>query len=1001
MSQRSESESVSERLERAGVTLENLETLYHVPVLVTLFVFMLWVRVRPWEGFVQPDGTVLFRGNDPWYHYRMVEYTLRHFPSTMPFDPWTTFPVGTSVGQFGTLFDQLMAAAALVVGLGSPTVQQVQMVMLFTPAVLGAVTVVPVYLLGTHMSSRLGGLTAALVLALSPGQFLSRSLVGFTDHHVAETFFMAVGVLAVLKAVQTAQRDKPIWEQFGGREFDALRPTLLSSGLAGIAVALYIYVWPPGVLLLGILGVFFGLLMLLQYQADSSPEHVAITAVVIGSVVAVLTAVRITTFALEATKLSLLQPLLAFGIVVAAVLIAGGARVWGETERDRWEFPVVLLAGGLVFVGAVAVITPEVLAYFLNQLTRIVGLGSTATSLTVGEAQPPSNASEFLYNSYGLAFFLATGGVLICLLRVWRSRVSAPRALFLVVFGVFLLLATLTQQRFDYYLVLPVAMASGVAVSWVLEMVDLSAGAGRLSDLSAYQVLTIVAVVMILTVPMTFRAGGSYNTVMDVSDSSSGPGTVENWDEALAWVATETPEAYGSAEGAGLDYYGTYDAEEDFAYPGASYGIISWWDYGHWITVLGERPAFANPFQQQAREAANFLLADNESNGDAVLQSPTGERTRYAMIDYQLGISGTSKFSAPAAFETEYDLSARTLSQPVYAETQNGFQRVFSAQDERSMRSLRTRLYQHHGSAIGPESPDSALGSRVVVVDWDLASVEGGRVPVLPESRQPLRAFENLSQAEAFVVEDGSAQIGGVLGEPPVRLSALERYRLVNTSPRNTTIETPASRAFRIIEASRQSESRGEQVSPNALAPLQVEPWVKTFERVEGATIRGEGPANTTVTAVAQLTVPGGGQNFTYRQVADTGADGQFEMTVPYSTTDYEAFGPENGYTNVSVRATGPYEIGTTPTVNASSYLVTHRGTVEVTEAQVVGSDGTAATADLERVVLSAPEGAADDSGAVQETRRGDHASEHEISVAAGQFGRTSPRPALIAGAEG
>jgi dolichyl-diphosphooligosaccharide--protein glycosyltransferase len=371
------------------------------------------------------------------------------------------------------------------------------------------------------------------------------------------------------------------------------------------------------------------------------------------------------------------------------------------------------------------------------------------------------------------------------------------------------------------------------------------------------------------------------------------------------------------------------------------------------------------------------------------------------MIDYQLGISGTSKFSAPAAFETEYDVSARTLSQPVFAQTQNGFQRVFSAQNERSMRSLRTRLYQHQGSAIGPESPDSALGSRVVVVDWDMASVEGGQVPVLPENRQPLRAFGNLSQAEAFVREDGSAQVGGVLGEPPVRLDALERYRLVNTSPRNTTIETPASRAFRIIEASRQSQSGGEQVSPTSLRPLQVEPWVKTFERVEGASISGEGPANTTVTAVAQMTVPGGGQNFTYRQVADTGADGQFEMTVPYSTTGYEAFGPENGYTNVSVRATGPYEIGTTPTVNASSYVVTYRGTVDVTEAQVVGSDETPATAELEQVVLSAPEGSASESGAAQEEPSAETPGEDAASVGTDQVGWALPQPTLIAGVRG
>jgi dolichyl-diphosphooligosaccharide--protein glycosyltransferase len=925
MSQPPESESVSERLKGVDASLDRLEDVYHLPVLSALFVFMLWVRAKNWSGFVQSDGTILFRGNDPWYHYRSVEYTVRNFPATMPFDPWTSFPLGTSVGQFGTLFDQLMAAAALLVGLGSPTTYQIQMVMLFTPAVLGALTIIPVYIVGAQLSSRVGGLTAALVLALSPGQFLSRSLVGFTDHHVAETLFMAIGTLAVLRALHTVGREKPIWEQFLNRELEALRPTLISSGLAGVAVGLYIWVWPPGVLLLGIIGVFVSILMILQYLSGSTPEHVGIAAVIIGSVAAVMTAVRITEFALEATELSLLQPLLAIGIAIVGALIAGGARVWGETERDRREFPALLSVAGVLFVLVLSLVSPDTLNYFLGQLERIVGLGSTATSLTVGEAQPPGNPSEFLYNSYGLAFFLATGGILICVARVWQSRDRAPAALFLIVLGVFLLFATLTQQRFDYYLILPVAVASGVAVSWVFELVDLSAGASALSDLSAYQVLTILAVLMILTVPMTFRAGGSYNTVMDVSDRSAGPGNVENWEEALSWVATETPETYGSGEGAALDYYGTYDSTADFAYPEGSYGLISWWDYGHWITVLGERPAFANPFQQQAREAANFLLANNESSADELLRSPTGEQTRYVMIDYLLANPGTGKFFAPAAFETQYGVDRISLSRTVYRDDGNGFRAAAILQTERSIRSMRTRLYHHQGSAIGPESPESMAGAQVVVVDWELGSPEGveGQIPVVPRSGELTRVFGNLSQAESFVREDGSSQIGGLPGEPPVPLEALEQYRLVHTSPSDTTV-------------------RGQ-------------PWVKTFEHVEGATIQGEGPANGTVTAIAQMTVPGGGQNFTYRQVAEIGADGQFEMRVPYSTTGYEGFGPENGYTNVSVRASGPYVIGTKPTVNESSYTITNRGRVDVTEAQVVGSDPTPASADLERVVLSAP----------------------------------------------
>ncbi|MFC7227485.1 oligosaccharyl transferase, archaeosortase A system-associated [Salinirubellus salinus] len=954
MSQPSESESLSERIEGLDGALDSLREVYHVPLLGAMFAFMLWVRARHWERF-QVDGQVLFSGNDAWYHYRMVEYTVRNFPATMPFDPWTRFPEGTSVGQFGTLFDQLMALAALIVGLGSPTTEQIRMVVLFTPAVMGALVIVPVYLIGARLSNRVGGLVAALVVALTPGQFLTRSLVGFADHHVAETMFMALAALALLVAIDVAMRDKPAWELLRAGEFDALRPTLLWSGLAGVAAALYIWVWPPGVFFVGILGVFFGVAMLLQYVSGVSPDHLGIVGVTVGLVAAVLALVPISEFGLSATNFSLAQPLLALGLAAGAAVVAGGARVWDARDLDKRGFPLALLtlAFGSAFV--VALVLPDVFGFFSTQVTRVVGLSSTATALTVGEAQPPSNPSQFIYDSYGLAFFTAVAGLVLALYRSATDRELAPKFLFLAVWGVFLFLATMTQQRFDYYLVLAVASANAVFFSWVFDLVDLGSLARDVSNLSAYQVLTILAVVMVLTVPMTYRPGGTYANAMQSADQQAGPGLVQNWDESLAWMSTETPEvgAYGTGdEGELLEYYGTYPRQDDFAYSEGSYGVISWWDYGHWITTLGERPAFANPFQQNAEQAANFLLATNETEASGVLVSESGEQTRYVMLDYQLGLAGTRKYSAPAAWESAHDVTGGELSQPVLVQSQGSLQLGFSAKTERGMRSMRTRLYEHHGSAVGPESANSALGSTVVVVDWETTSIQGQQYPVLPSNNQPLRAFGNLSEAEEFVRQDGTAQVGGVLGEPPTDLPALQHYRLVDTSPQNTASETPASRIFRFTEAART------QQNPNALQPINVQPWVKTFERVEGATVEGEGPADTTVTARVRMQVPGGAGNFTYVQHAETDADGQFEMVLPYSTTGYDEYGPENGYTNVSVRATGPYQFSTQPTANESAYITRSFASVDVSEGQVVGAEDGPVQVTMEEQVLSQPEGA-------------------------------------------
>ena len=80
--------------------------------LIFIFLFMLWIRMRAYSLYFFNDQIYL-AGNDPWYHLRMVTYTTHHWPFNMPFDPWTNFPYGTQVGQFGTLYDQIVATFAL------------------------------------------------------------------------------------------------------------------------------------------------------------------------------------------------------------------------------------------------------------------------------------------------------------------------------------------------------------------------------------------------------------------------------------------------------------------------------------------------------------------------------------------------------------------------------------------------------------------------------------------------------------------------------------------------------------------------------------------------------------------------------------------------------------------------------------------------------------------------------------------------------------------------
>ncbi|AJF26731.1 MULTISPECIES: oligosaccharyl transferase, archaeosortase A system-associated [unclassified Haloarcula] len=901
--------------------LEWAERWYHVPVLLVLLGFMLWNRVRSWQNFIV-DGEVLFSGNDAWYHYRSTQYVVQNWPSTMPFDPWTNFPYGTSNGQFGTLFDQIIATVALIIGLGSPSDQTVAMTVLFAPAVFGTLVAIPTYLIGRRLGGRLGGVTAVTVMAFSTGWLLQRSLVGFSDHHVAEALFQVLGVLGVMVAVSVAARDKPIYEQFLERDIDALRDTISWSMLAGVAIALYLWVWPPGVLLLGILGVFFLLRLCLEYVHDSSPEHTAIAGAITMITTAVVSASRITVLEITATSQSLLQPGLALAVGLGCVFMAWLARFMEQREYGRYVYPATVF--GILAIGAVlmAVLTPTLWEFFTRNVMRVIGFSISETASTVGEAAPLRDAGV-LFNAHGFAVIVAAIGGLFLLGKQLLSDDAPAEELLVVVWALFILLATFTQQRFAYYIAAPIAVLSGMVVGRFILWFDFSADDG----IEYYQVITILAVLLVIVVPLF-----AFGTTSPVEAGETGPGpSIQGWDESLQWMEGNTPAegAYGSGGDATLDYYGTYEQQEDFDYQEGQYGVLSWWDYGHWITTRAERVPNANPFQQGTDTAAPFLVAQNETRANDVLDSTDEDdaKTRYVAVDWRMVETNGNdpyrgKFFAPSAFVD--GVQASDFYSRMYVQSRGGGVQQVTFQQQAYYETMVTRLYRFHGSAAEPQP---------IVIDWENKETrQGGQYRGAPTNEeepegqrqgQIVRQFQSMEEARQYVEQDTTSQLGGYGGAPPERVPAMEHYRLVGSSE---------TEAFPDTSQYRHSA------------------WTKIFERVPGATVEGTGPANTTVRTAVEMRNPATNKTFVYRQRTQTDQNGNFEMTVPYSTTGYDDWGTDEGYTNVSVRAETQYQFTAIGTNDGNRTGFT--GTTEVTEGQVIGEDDSAATVELEPITI-------------------------------------------------
>lgn len=949
---------------------------YHYPTLVVLIGFVFWNRIRNWSNFVV-DGEVYFSGNDPWYHYRSTQYASENLLGTMPFDPWTYFPYGTSVGQFGTLFDQIIAFVALVVGLGSPSESLLAYVFLLAPPFFAVAICIPAYFVGRRLGGRFGGIVTVAFIALAPDRLLQMTLAGHVQHHSAEVLFMSLAILAVMVALTVAEREKPVYELLVAGEIDTLRATIGWSLLAGVVMGLYLWTWPPGVWIFGILGVFFVVHLSWEHLRGRSPEHAAFVGVISLVTAGLLSLATLQTLELSVTRPSPVQPGLAFAVAGGILFLAWLSREIESRDLSPYAYPGTVATSIILVIGLTALLLPDLFSFFYSQVDRVLGfVTSPGTAAgTIGEAQPPADRGDYLYSRYGLGAVTAAIGAVVIIGRQVAYNEPRGEQLLVLVWGAFMLAATFTQVRFGYYLTIPIGALNAVLAGFLMQTIGTPTD--REFTIETYQVLTVALVLLVMFVPLLGLsvAGvslGVDNTATTEADRLSQPGNILGWEDSLSYLdeSTPAPGQYANPDGDPMEYLGTYERTDDHEYPDGAYGVLSWWDYGHWITAEGERIPNANPFQEGAGSAAQFLLAQDEDEAMTVLEEEFDDhedaQTRYVMVDWLMAetegqVGG--KYFAPIQFHNDYDQSdffERIISPDAQIRTQADLVRETQtiAHSQRYYDSMLTRLYHYHGSSQGTEP---------IALDRN------------PQDGPPVEGFESMEEAEEWADEFNSRQIGGVGLVPEERVEALEHFRLVHMSD-VSAIPGEAERDLarqgvnfnRLDVVQRDlfnsgltqalAEDDTEEAQQRALQEAQPlvtgsnPAWTKTFERVEGATIEGEGPSNQTVQLSVEIE-PENDTPFLYEQHVETDENGEFTATVPYSTTGYDELGVEEGYTDVSAQANSSYTIQVPGIVQEDGEFVQYGTTADVTEQQVVGEDDTPVQVELEREVFEIDDG--------------------------------------------
>ncbi len=846
-------------------------------LLLLAFALSLYLRtVMPYDS-VFKNGVVAFASDDAVFHMRLVENTLYNFPHQIFYDAFTIYPYGSKI-HWGPLFTQMIATLPLIAGLGNYNIQTVNTIAAFFPSILGALVVFPVYYIGKHIVNRSTGLFAAFMIAILPGQFFSRSTLGFTDNHVAEVFFSTAAIAFFILAIKSG-REKNI-------KFSDVKLTdkpVVYSIFAGLMLAAYLLSWPGGPLFAMIISIF----ILIQYIIDDmqgiSTDYLAIAAVpmFLIDLIAILPYFH-PEYGFNPIFYSWFHVAVALIGMLLPIILSLISREVKRRGFKPYYYPIFLGGFFILSLLAIRIAFPQMYDAMVNAPTQIFAVHSGG-SATIAEATSifATQNAGMLWSNFPVAGFFGSGIViqafgitatdldnivlliiLVVLLifsyRVVRKR--KPEDMLFLVWGIIMLLAMYGQNRWAYYFAVNMALMVGYAGAALSERI-LKFGGWKLpisrENIGVSHALSPVVAVLVLLFFAYPAFSETYANSRYGGGQPSSMGDFAQWLDALQWMRNNTPDT-------GLDYYAIYKIPENgtYPYPDTAYGVMSWWDYGHIITYWAHRIPNANPFQsgigggsQHLPGASSFLTAKTEDEADNVLA--------------ELGINGK-----PGA---RYVMSNAYMAYEIMD--------VFGIWNEDYMPGTEETGYF--------QPIQTSQGTKVVPT---------------------MRYFENM-EAKLHIF-DGNG---------------LKHYRMVHESQ-------PAPNNYKAWdEVGVYSDNSGNLVpicylpgwNPNdpcmgkfwynqlygGNLPLEYSGLVKVFEYVKGANITGHAPPNTTVMLNNTINT-NIGRTFQYSQT--TTSDGTYTFTVPYSTTDpitgpFECngcfFTGKNGDTQFDTKPEGAYTV--------------------------------------------------------------------------------------------
>ena len=710
---------------------------------------------------------IKFTGNDAWYHMRIIDNFVHNFPHFNSVDPYFIYGAPFDLEKY-LFFDYLAAAIIWIIGLGSASQHLVDVVGVYIPAMIGSLTVVPVYFIGKTVFNRWAGIIAAGLLAILPGEFLGRTVLGFTDHHALEVLLTTTTMMFLSLAITHAGSNQLTIDNLRKGNWSVFRRVVIFSALAGIFMGMYFLSWRGAPIFLFIVLLFLFVMNIINHLKGKDTFDLFI----VGLTFFIISLLLLVSMPYD------IRYLAAMVIALCTVIVLyGTAYLLRKRQIRAIYYPLIILVFGVVGAGIFFSLKAELFLSVVLLFKRIIPEGARLATL---EAQPilfPGGefSMRVIWGNFTTGTILGVFGLGFLIYEAVK-RNSTDKIL-IVIWSIVILIAMLLMRRFAYYFAVNMALLTGY-FSWLLlqrpglkentDVVSTEAvshkksgkKSGKIkSDKRPGKVVIGIGIAFIILVVYVPNLGPAVNIA---SNPVFAP--TDAWCESLTWLKDNTEEPFTDAD----YYYAQYPAP--FKYPSSAYGIAAWWDYGYWITKIGHRLPICNPGGGDRKGIAQFLLSQDGEKASSMSQKLT---SKYVIIDYD---TATIKFHA--------------LPQYAGGAPAEYFDVYYTRQDDTRLkgdyyfypeyyRSLAVRLYNFNGAAFTPV--------EVMVIAYkESVDIDGLSFKEIVDTK----IFSTYQEAEEFVAHQDTDKyriVGTDVFISPVSLASMGDYTLVFESTDSKT----------------------------------------------------------------------------------------------------------------------------------------------------------------------------------------------------------------------